>query len=262
MKKLRLMFTSAALAAGLLSAQQNPGITQAKGIFVDGGHTGKTAVKFNVMLVRNGHKQDVSTNYAFRNGDEMILQLESNRDSYVYVLNRTVFGDPAKLGEYATPKGISIEKPTAKMSKYRLLFPNQQSGSNNRISGSGKITIPTNGIPFTMDSEPGIEKMYVVVSEQPVNIARMFDLENGGVERNNGGGGGGNANNGGGNGGGRQHDDTDEEVTSQLRAWSDNAQVALAGEKGIGIGGSESYGIAVDAKKPAVVEISLRHYGR
>ena len=97
-----------------------------------------------------------------------------------------------------------------------------------------------------MDTEPGIEKLFVVISDRPLDIAQKYDLENRGEPRPSSGG----------------SNDTDEEVTGQLRAWTDNAQVAFADEKGIGLGNSQSYGITVDSGKPAVVEVSLRHYRR
>ena len=257
MKSAYSILTIAILALGQLPAQETS-LTSAKGIFMDSGQTGKPGVKFNVLLVRGDETSQVPATYRFRDGDKLVFQMETNRESYVYVLNRTIFGNPANLTEYAA-KGIKIEAPAnaekPKMSRYRLLFPTPDSGRENRLKANRMVTVPTGRVPFQMDSEPGIEKLYVVVSQQPIDLAKYFDMESGSPRRND-------RNNGGGNNNDRPANDTDSDVTGQLRAWSDNAKVAYAPEKGIGIASSQSYGIVVDSAKPMVVEVSLKHYSR
>jgi hypothetical protein len=251
MKSTYRILTIALLAVACMPAEE-PSLTTAKGIYMDSGQTGKPGIKFNVMLVRDGEKSQVPSTYRFRDGDQLVFQMETNRESYVYVLNRTIFGNPANLAEYAA-KGIKIEQPAdaekPKMSRYRLLFPTPDSGRENRLKANKRVTVPTGKIPFQMDSEPGIEKLYVVVSQDPIDLSKHFDMESGAARR-------------GSSRDDKPTNDTDEDINARLKGWSDNAKVAFAEEKGIGMGNSQSYGIVVDHAKPMVVEVSLKHYSR
>jgi hypothetical protein len=233
---------------------------EAKGIFLDNSESRKTAVKFNVLLDREGRTKTVPSNYHFVNGDRMKFQFETNRDSYIYVLNRTVEGDPEKLDKYAGPMGIEVirddDSRKPEQANYKLLFPVQKSGSNNKIRGRKVSTLPTTESWFNMDENPGIEKLYIVVSPTPIEITRYFNVS-GDVRRGRASGGGGHA----GNGGGHK-DDTDEDVLGQLNKdllqYSRNAELTTS--KGINV--VDGYGIGIDSGKPMVVQVDLNHYRR
>ena len=176
------LFVSAAVvlsvAAGALLAANQAG---AKGIYVDNRETG---VRFDVMLLRGAERRLVPTSYEFVSGDKMLFQFALNRDACVYVLTRTIPGDGAAADRFAGSKGIEIlrgddlkaEQPTG---EYRLLFPLKKTGLQNRLTAGVVHIVPGNGARFTMDQQPGIEKLYIVLSPTPVDILRYFDMETG-----------------------------------------------------------------------------------
>lgn len=259
-------------AAMLVGAQTaNLDIAQAKGIFRDGGSsanngsanppaTARAAVKFDVLLMQDGEWRPVSARYEFRSGDKFKFRLQSNRDGYIYLLNRTFNGD--NVTELAA-KGIervrtedSQRRPEG--ATYRLLYPLKNDG--NKVKANHWVVLP-GADSFNMDNRPGVEKLYIIVSSQPMRWDNRFDVESGEIRTGSGG----NTSNASNN---RPRNDRDEDVLSQLNkdlaAYAANGQTAILEQKGIIRTGSdsESYGVVRDSSKPAQFEVSLRHLPR
>lgn len=226
----------------------------AKGLFLSKARDG---LKFNVLLDRDGRQSTVSTGHRFRSGDRMRFQFEINRDAYVYVVHRQIDGDPASeaVSRYAGLKGIrmvlgsgssSADLPrdtvsptdvagSAKPLNYRLLFPSQGAGRENKLTANKVHAVPyTERRHFAMDDDPGIEKLYVIVS--PAKLERLEGLfGNDGTLAEEGG--------------------ADGRVTAMLAQYSGNAGVSIG--KGIMV---ESYGVGVEPGKPFMAEVDLAHY--
>ena len=259
------LFASAFCTVGRVGVFAQTDVT-AKGIFVDGGQSGQTAVKFNVLLKRDGRERTVNSNYRFEDGDQMKFQFELNKSAYVYVVHREFRGDPSsrQLQRLAGPKGIEVvrdddrrrrrdERPGAgrRREGYQLLFPTREVGRSNRLAAGKVHTIPADpDLYFTMDDRPGIEKLYVVASDREVDITEQFELSDGSMRR--------------GNGGGRT-DDTNDDVLSQLSAKlaSYAANALNLFEKGIKVERErDNYGAGRDSKKPFMTEVDLAHHVR
>ena len=241
------------------------------GIFVDGGQSGRTAVKFNVLLKRDGRERTVNSNYRFQDGDQMKFQFELNKEAYVYVVHREFEGDPGsrELQRLAGPMGINVvrdddrrrrrpgERPGSGRSgeAYQLLFPTRESGSSNRLSAKKVHTIPAQrDLYFTMDDRPGIEKLYLVTSDKPLDISEHFTLD-GRLRRGNGG------------SGRTPRDDTDDDVLSQLSAklasYGSNAESEYVNAKGIQLERErDNYGSGRKPGEPFMNEVDLAHHRR
>ncbi len=225
-------------ARGGAGAQEDATV---KGVFREGKRTG---VKVSVFATDAGKRRRVSTDYEFRSGDSFELELETNQPSYVYVVNRTLPGDPGTLSS----KGIERirdedrrERP--RTGPYKLLYP---------MKNDPKVADPNK--PFTlagfkMDDRPGVEKMFILVSAKPIDITRYFDVNGDQRTGRRPAGGGGN------------REDTDDDVLDQLNKdladWSQNAESALP--KGIERE-PEGYGVVRNPAKPGVVELTLLHF--
>ncbi len=87
---------------------------------------------------------EVSPDMVFRSGERIRLRVEANDDGYLYVILRGSSG---------------VWKP---------LFPSPEvDGGNNRIVGGRPYDIPP-GYVFTFDEQAGEERLFVVLSRQPV----------------------------------------------------------------------------------------------
>jgi hypothetical protein len=237
---LALAFTVSALA------QED---VRAKGIFVDNGDSRQTAMKFNVLLDRAGRQTSVPSTHRFVNGDRMKFQFELNREAYVYVLHRTVNGEPDNLRKYAGPMGIDIirddDRRQPDQAKYQVLFPARSTGQANRLASRRVYSVPTGEVFFNMDDNPGIEKLFVVVSDSPLDISRWPGVvgEVGAAQNNN-----------------RRpnRDDSDDDATSRLKRYAANSEMSVS--KGMGV--VNGYGIGIDRAKPMVFQVDLNHYRR
>lgn len=244
--------------------------TSSKGIFLSDNSDRKTAVQFNVLLNRDGKERVVESNYRFRDDDRMRFRFTLNRDSYVYVVHRTFEGDPRsdRVRRYAGPKGIEVVRDENRRrdrssdgdrsgsgrgnASYQLLFPTEKTGRSNRLKARTLYTIPSDrSTYFTMDDNPGIEKLYLVVSEDPLDIQDHFDLSDGRVRRRES------------SGSGRR-DDSDRDVldrlTTRLADYGGNAATSFP--KGINVENVDGYGIGVERGKPLMVEVDLAHHRR
>lgn len=256
------------LLPGLLAqAQEGMDLTAAKGIYRDGANnstTGRAAVKFDVLLQERGQWVPVSTRYQFKSSDRFRFRVQTNRDGYIYVLNRTFSGDPSQLASKGIERVRDEDQSTRPSGPtYRLLYPLNREG--NKMRANYWAVLPGEGATasFTMDSQPGVEKLYVVVSSKPLDLNRYFRIEDGELrdarrqptERNQP-----VAN-------GPRRQDSEEDVLSQLNKelaeFSANGESAFMETKGITRDREpESYGVVRDSNKPAQFEVTLVHLPR
>lgn len=240
-----LAFSALALA-GAVSAQTKD--LELKGVYREAQRTG---VKVVIFRVQDANRTRVATDYEFKSGDRFDLELESNQASYVYVLNRTMVGDPNQLSS----KGIDRIRDEDRNNtqgprpKYKLLYP---------LANDPKATTANKAFQisgFRMDNQAGVEKVLVVYSAKPIDLSRYFDLN--GNQRGSQP----PARDGRRTGGGRA--DTDEDVLNQLDKeladWAANAQTALP--KGV-TRDLEGYGIVRDPNRPGLVDLTLRHFAK
>lgn len=220
---------------------------RARGIYVDGANppasgaprNSRIGVKFNVKLNRNGEERLVPSNYEFRDGDRMRFQFEVNRASYVYVLHTTVSGSPNSVAA----RGIDVVRD--RQADYQLLFPRAGAGQDSKLEANRPYTIPSSDVTFVMDSNPGVEKIFVVVSSASVDMTKYFNLENGRL---------------------REDGDPVVQLVRDLSSWNQNAEVALpdAGVRSRGIemdgGNTHGYGLARATSKPMTIQVNLNHH--
>jgi hypothetical protein len=244
--KLNRFLPAALVALASMGAVTADG-QDAKGIFLDKTSPG---VKFSVILLRGDERLTVPTSYEFRSGDEMLFQFSLNRDAYVYVLTRTIKGDAEVTSRFAGSRGIQIlqredAKPRRHAAAYRLLFPLQTSGLQNRLTAGGVHSIPANGTRFSMDKDPGLEKLYLVLSPTPIDMKRYFEMDTGLLLRAT-------------EPAARSDHDALSALGLHLLEWNRNAQTLIAdpASKGIQI---EGYGVSSDSNHPALVEVDLKH---
>lgn len=218
-------------AAASLAAEDEK--LTAKGIYHDVDRYQRSGLKFNIVMDEHGKGRRVPTTFPFRTGDRFTFRFEINRDTHVYVINRTQVSPGASLTAGYEPKrvrGASIGEP-------RLLFPTSQAGNNNRLASNKEHAVPRRGY-LVMDDQTGVEKLYVVISDRRLDFSDYFRP-----------------------GTGELRSSTNPRATklqAKLDQWKDNALVELV-SKGIRHE-VDSYSAVVDAKRPAVVEIDLNHY--
>ena len=216
----------------------------------------KVTVMFRVLLKRDGRERTVNSNHRFEDGDHLKFQFNLNKSAYVYVVHREFVGAPSSEQLQALirpPAHVEVvrdddrrrwrdERPGAgrRREGYQLLFPTREVGRSNRLAAGKVHTIPADpDVHFTMDDRPGIEKLYVVVSDREVDITEHFDLSDGSMRWGSGGGG---------------TDDTDDDVFSQLTA-------KLASYAGNALE-RDNYSAGRDPKKPFMIEVELAHHAR
>lgn len=250
MRAFRAM-TWAAMAAAALPvwAQMN-----AKGIYLDTGEKPKPAIRFTVLLNRDGQERTVPATTTFRDGDKWKFQFELNKNSYIYILHRTVDGQ--NVDRYAGAKGIEVirdeDRKAKRRESYELLYPNQKSGENNLVRAHKVKTIPENSV-FRMDENPGMEKLLVVVSQKPLDLTKYFDVTSGKLL------GGEDAD----AGHTTPHNDTDDDVLGQLTRslldYSGNAAVDPAAHSSKGIDIVDDYAAAKSGEKPMMIPVDMKH---
>ncbi len=229
-----------------------------RGMYLDSTGNGPAAIRFNVQLEHEGNRTLVPATHTFESGDRMKFQFELNRQSYVYILLRSVSTDPARFDRYAGSRGIEIvrdedERTTTTGSgttkttsttkttttatgtaPFQLLFPTHQAGGDNLVPAHVSKAFPSaDDKYFRMDRKPGMEKLLVVVSPTPIDFSPYFDMANGKL---------------------RPNAEVSVQLTKSLMEYSGNANVSSS--RGIEI---ESYAAASKAAKPMLVPVDLRH---
>jgi hypothetical protein len=247
-----------ALSAASLLAQVDP-----KGIFVspgngngggggnNGGGANRPAVKYSIQLERNGQARPVAASYQFRDKDRFRFLFEVSQNSYVYLLHRQLEGDPDSMERYTGAKGISVvrdeDNRAPAPSGFTLLYP---SSGNVRLTAREPRALPNNSEFFQFDTNPGLEKIVLVVSNSPLDMSGFVKKRS----RTQSG------------GGGNSRNDSDNDVLGQLskdiEAMEANTVTVSdqAGAKGICVGDCNGYSAPRNPGKPFLVNIDLRHY--
>ena len=157
----------------------------AKGIWHAPDRYERSGIKFHVNLLEDGSETQVPVGHDFRSGDRFTFTFEINRDTYVYVVNRTRLeeqkvhdsgygSDDAWVSKRivrAEPEGGDSGDPI--LTAPRLLFPTEAAGLANLLMTDKPYEVPREGY-YVMDSEPGTEKLYVVISDRPLNMWEYF----------------------------------------------------------------------------------------
>ena len=216
----------------------------ARGVYVDDESVG---VKFQVLRERGGDLRRVSTTYPFRSGDRFKLEVETNRSAYVYVLNRTLPGDQNRVGS----RGIDVigdedrSNRSGDRRKYTLLYP--RGGDPRPVRRNARVQLPPGNQYFGMDDDPGLEKLYVLASEERLDLSEYFDL-NDGRQRP---------------GDGSIEDDVLDQLNARLAALAGNTLTEFppedADSRGIEV---STYGVIVDDERSGNLEVTLRHLPR
>lgn len=105
----------------------------------------RVGLKYRVLLrTPECDIRDVDSSYTFHSGDKVRLQIESNVDGYLYVMQKGSTG------------------------KDRMLFPDPRiNGGDNKIARGILYSVPGSQW-FTFDNNPGIENLTVAVSRTPM----------------------------------------------------------------------------------------------
>jgi hypothetical protein len=157
----------------------------ARGIYVGGAQLGINA---EVEIERDGQRGMVPTSFQFKSGDKFWLHVTVNRDSYVYVLNRTLPGAAASRGIKLIAEQDRTGKEPPPSDVYSLVFPAPKSGPQLVRKGVDNIVPSGRGQFFAMDENPGAELVMVMASETPVKMSDYFDLSSGRLRPFGGGG--------------------------------------------------------------------------
>jgi hypothetical protein len=222
------------LAAGATPSGAEDHRSTVKGIYLDRDHhPTENGMRFDILLEHAaGGRAEAPVTQEFHSGDRIWLRMDVRNQVYVYVMNRTLSG-----GE----KGIIIVRdddrqrlpPAAELP--RLVF-----GPEKALAGKSRRIPERKAMIF--DQHPGIEKLYVVLSPQPLGIENMFDasgrLLSTGANR-----------------------ETVNDLNEKLATWSANADTALPEKdpaKGIVLD-NYSYCVGRTPNAPLMVEITLRH---
>ena len=218
--------------------------TGARGVYLDNESVG---VKFQVLRERGGDLRRVSTTYPFRSGDRFKLELETNRSAYVYVLNRTLPGDQNRVGSRGIPslRDRDRRNRSGDRRRYTLLYP--RGGEPRPVRRNARVQLPPGNQYFAMDDDPGLEKLYVLASEERLDLSEYFDLDDGRQRP----------------GDGSIEDDLLDQLNARLAELAGNTLTEFppedADSTGIEVSG---YGVVVDDGSSGTVEVTLRHLPR
>jgi hypothetical protein len=166
------------LGAALAQAPASSG--SARGIYLAGSTLG---VSTEIEFERNGQRGMVPPTFEFKSGDKFWLHITTNRAAYIYVLNRTVKGNP----ETAASRGIKLmqndDVKNPDPDAYTMVYP--APGANPPLVKANTVTrIPRDDNQFfTMDEIVGAEKVMIVAADKPSDIDSSFDKKTGKMAR-------------------------------------------------------------------------------
>jgi hypothetical protein len=105
---------------------------------------GSTGLKYRLVMQTPEGEKEVSSSTSFRSGDRVRLTFESNIDGYLYVVQEGSSG------------------------RWTVLFPTPQINSGmNRIQKFQRYQLPPQSW-FEFDTNPGVEKLFVFLSKEPL----------------------------------------------------------------------------------------------
>lgn len=169
----------------------------------------------------------VSPRYRFCGGDRIALRLRSNRDTHVLLLGRRLDGHPEEL-----LRRNRIVFPSAEQQGADGWQPLLRGGGRSRELRRGEVLrVPEE--PVVLGDEPGLQRVFVVVSREPFSLRQFFR----------------------GREGDRQSTQRPPSLRGLLHGWAGNG--AQHGAEG---GETASYGFQIDDSRRAALEIALRQY--
>lgn len=232
---LRYVLLSATLMS--LFSQQAP--SGARELFFAGAArpSAHPAARYSIEHFRDGKPTAVAKSHRFYDGDEFQFVLELNAPAYIYVLNRTLPGHPETLRKYTGAKGIALvradDQKKEPKERFELVFP--KGPSSEALRKAGKQVVPGNGKRLRFDDQPGIEKLVVLVSLRPLDVAKYFPLQAAG-----------NA------GAGNQAEIAELERNTMISEPASQREICLDG--------CAHYSAPRDPAKPFVVNVDVLHY--
>lgn len=104
-----------------------------------------TGLRYWIELKRGNIVTRVNNKQAFRTGDSIRFHVRSNIDGYAYILLSS-----GSRGEQA------------------VLFPDAAAGESNKVNHGKEYILPGNGY-LTFDENPGVEKLTLLLSREPMD---------------------------------------------------------------------------------------------
>jgi hypothetical protein len=169
----------------------------------------------------------VSPRYRFCGGDRIALRLTSNRDAHVLLLGQRLDGQPEEL--LSRNRIVLASGAQQGADGWQPLLPG--GGRSRELRRGEVLRVP--GQPVVLGDEPGLQRVFVVVSREPFSLRQYFRGREG------------------------DHRSTQRppSLSRLLDLWASNgAQHHAEG------GETASYGFQIDASRPAALEIGLRQY--
>jgi hypothetical protein len=111
--------------------------------FVNAAYHTPLGLRYSILKRGSEGEQEVDADTVFHAGDRIRLSVEVNDAGYLYIVNRGSSGT------------------------WKVLFPSPEiAGGDNRVERGKRYLIPS-GYTFTFDEQPGVEKLFLIVSRQP-----------------------------------------------------------------------------------------------
>ena len=101
-------------------------------------------LRYRLYKRTNGSRTAIPATEHFRSGDRIQLSVEANRAAFVYVVSRGSTG------------------------KWQALLPSERTTSDNHIEGRRSYFIPSAELTFRFDQQAGQERLFVVLSSNPI----------------------------------------------------------------------------------------------
>jgi hypothetical protein len=244
MKRLQTAVSSAILAAAFATttiAADQKSVGAVKGMYLDRSQRPEAnGLTFEVELERaDGSRMTVPTSYEFHTGDRIRLQVQTRKGGYLYALNRTVQG--ADKGMDLVAQDDQQRPPDAAHAYTLLLGPV-------KVKSPGTQLVPDQKQAIRFDEKTGIEKLFVIVSDKPLDLLNGFDVATGQMRPRSG---------------GKLTAEDFAALDRILTAAISNCDCAIppAPEPGKGLKLEDAHGYGVERQSgiPVGVEISLRH---
>jgi len=209
----------------------------------------RPAVRFRIEMVQNGQAVPVTATHRFQSGDRFRFAFELSQTSHVYVVNRSIEGNPEGLRDLLGTRGINVVNQSAGAPagppKFQMLWP--PAGADAPLPARQTESIPGPSQFFEFDANPGIEKISVLVSPYPIDASKYFTGMNTPRPRTPPAG---------------RHDDTNADVLSQLedlRSIDGNTTTDPGTSRGICVGDCSQYSAPNNPAQPFIVTVDLLH---
>ena len=106
----------------------------------------QTPLGLKYAVVKVADQTEVPAGTLFHTGDHIQLRVEANASGYLYIVNRGTSGD------------------------WKVLFPAATiDGGRNSVAGFRPVTLPSEKDQITFRNPPGVERLFIVLSRQPVS---------------------------------------------------------------------------------------------